>query len=332
MKHQAFTGYFARYHPDFQGIAENIPYNKYLFQSQKELGVPSPPTTDLPRPKSWDEFEDICADVLKRIWSDPYIVRNGRSGQRQYGVDCYGFPKHLGGARAKKYAGAQCKETAELTIKVIQKEVDKAKKFNPELTEYLFMTTASRDARLQESVRIQSWPFDRVHVMFWDDISLELSGHDDLLQKHFSGWMRRTTTEEQVLSLVLSSEPEDFKYDDSEGVFFHKSDVSLRIILDRDNDARGEFYEPWVNNFLVARGVRQPVYIYYGQTKVLEIPCVFVDNFDYIIPFPRSAKNLTITPFYYHVGCILNSLIPSRGYGGFDYALNLAGITIVEEK
>lgn len=39
--------------------------------------MPSPTTTKLPRPKSWDEFEDICADVLKRIWVDPYIVRNG---------------------------------------------------------------------------------------------------------------------------------------------------------------------------------------------------------------------------------------------------------------
>jgi hypothetical protein len=72
--------------------------------------MPSPPTTDLPRPTSWDEFEDICADVLKRFWDDPYIVRNGRSGQRQHGVDCYGLPKHLGGASAKKYAGAQCQK------------------------------------------------------------------------------------------------------------------------------------------------------------------------------------------------------------------------------
>ena len=29
--------------------------------------MPSPSTTNLPRPKSWDEFEDICADVLKRM-------------------------------------------------------------------------------------------------------------------------------------------------------------------------------------------------------------------------------------------------------------------------
>lgn len=157
--------------------------------------MPSPTTTNLPRPKSWDEFEDICADVLKRIWDDPYIVRNGRLGQRQHGVDCYGLPKHLNGASIKKYAGVQCKEIEALTIKVIEEEVEKAKEFKPHLIEYLVMTTAPRDATLQEEVRTKSWPFDHVQIIFWEDISLELSGHDDLLQKHFSGWVKVTTYE-----------------------------------------------------------------------------------------------------------------------------------------
>lgn len=290
--------------------------------------MPTPPTTDLPRPKSWDEFEDICADVLKRFWKDPYLVRNGRSGQRQNGVDCYGLPQHLGGAASKKYAGAQCKETDALAIDIIQDEVEKAKGFKPVLTEYLVMTTAPRDATLQESVRTQDWPFDRVHVMFWDDISLELSGHDDLLQKHFPGWMKRTTTEEQVLNLVLSSEPDDFKYDDSTGVFFHKSDVLLRIVYERGEMADDEFHEPWVTNFADPRGTRQPVYIYYGQTRVMEVPCVYVDEARHVIPFPRSASNLTLTPFRYHIGRILNHYIP--GYG-FDYALERAGITVSDK-
>jgi hypothetical protein len=43
--------------------------------------MPSPPTNDLPPPKSWDEFEDIVADVLKRVWQDPYITSNIRARQ-----------------------------------------------------------------------------------------------------------------------------------------------------------------------------------------------------------------------------------------------------------
>ena len=289
--------------------------------------MPTPATTDLPRPKSWDEFEDICADMLKRMWGDPYIVRNGRSGQRQHGVDCYGLPQHLGAASAKNYTGAQCKETDELTIEVVQAEVEKAKQFKPGLTEYLVMTTAPRDAKLQEAVRIRSWPFDRVHVMFWDDISLELSGHDDLLQKHFPGWMKRTTTEEQVLNMVLSSEPEDYRYDDGTGVFFHKSDVSLRIVFERGDEIDEDFHEPWVAKFPDPRGSRQPVYIYYGQTRVIEVPCVYVDGSRHVIPFPRSAIDLTLTPFRYHIGRILNHHIPGHG---FDFALQRAGITVRE--
>ena len=45
--------------------------------------MPSPATTDLPIPKSWDEFEDICADLLKHRWGDPYVTRHGRPGQKQ---------------------------------------------------------------------------------------------------------------------------------------------------------------------------------------------------------------------------------------------------------
>ena len=108
--------------------------------------------------------------MLKRIWEEPYIVRNGRSGQRQHGVDCYGFPKHRGVARANRYAGAQCKRTDELTFEIVQEEVQKAKEFKPGLTEYLVMTTAPRDAKLQESVRTQDWSFDRVHIMFWEGL------------------------------------------------------------------------------------------------------------------------------------------------------------------
>ena len=191
------------------------------------------------------------------------------------------------------------------------------------------MTSAPRDATLQENIRTQPWPFDRVHVMFWDDISLELSGHDDLLQKHFPGWMKRTTTEEQVLNMVLSSEPKDYKYEDGTGVYFHKSDVSLRIVFERGDESDREFYESWVENFPNPQATRQPVYIYYGQTRVMEIPCVYVDGARHIIPFTRSPVDLTLTPFRYHIGRILNDHIV--GYG-FDYALEQAGITVSDKN
>lgn len=41
-------------------------------------------------PPSWDKFEEICADLFSRIWKDNQLVRYGRAGQRQHGVDIYG--------------------------------------------------------------------------------------------------------------------------------------------------------------------------------------------------------------------------------------------------
>lgn len=292
--------------------------------------MPSPSTTNLPRPRSWDEFEDICADVLKRLWNDPFVVRNGRSGQQQNGVDIYGQPKHLGGPASEKYAGAQCKTTAELDIATVEEEVEKAKGFRPPLSEYLVMTTAARDATLQEEVRTKSWS-RRVLVMFWEDISLELSGYDDLLQKHFPGWMKRTTTKEHVLNRLLSSEPEDFDYNDSIGVFVHTQDVKLRIVLERGAESEEEFDEPWVHRFPNPKGTRQPVYIYYGETRVEEVPCVYVDGARYLIPFPMSAIDLTINQFEYRIARIINYPLPGRGIDvAIDFALQHAGISVQE--
>lgn len=292
--------------------------------------MPSPATTNLPRPKSWDEFEDICADVLKRMWKDPYVTRNGRSGQAQNGVDTYGHPEHLGGQAARQYAAAQCKATDALTLDTVEAEVKNAEGVKPKLTEYLIMTTAHRDANLQEEIRTKTWPF-RVQVMFWEDISLELSGHDDLLQKHFPGWMRKTTTKEQVINQLLSSKREDFDYDDSTGTFVHTGDVRLRLIMNRDWEAQEEFHEPWATeNFSDHKATRQPVYVYYGETRVLEMYFAYVDGARYLLPYPKSATDLTIDRFQYHMAQILGAAT-AGGYG-LDHGLTSAGITVRNEE
>jgi hypothetical protein len=49
----------------------------------------------VPRPKGWDEFQDITLTSLKLRWRSPNLTQNGRSGQPQAGVDIYG-PDDLG--------------------------------------------------------------------------------------------------------------------------------------------------------------------------------------------------------------------------------------------
>ena len=295
--------------------------------------MPSPTTTQLPRPKSWDEFEDMCADVLKRIWKDPYVVRHGRSGQKQDGVDIYGFPQHLGGHSSGKLAGAQCKHTEELTSSMVVAEIEKAKGFDPKPTEYIILTTAKRDAALQHAVRTGNWEFP-LSILFWEDISLELSAHDDLLKKYFPNWIKKTHTRDDILSLISSAEPEDFNYDDNTGVYVYIHDINLRLIQDRsawfDPDARqhDRFEDDWVKQFPDPCAYRQIVYIEYGGTRVKTIYHALVDGGRYIIPYPRSLDHLVISTFQYKVGQILNH--PMNSHGGFDFGLYLAGITMEE--
>ncbi len=61
--------------------------------------MPTIPQSELPKPKSWDEFEDIVWDLYTRRWRDPHADRYGRGGQPQHGVDIVGRP--AGGLRVR---------------------------------------------------------------------------------------------------------------------------------------------------------------------------------------------------------------------------------------
>jgi hypothetical protein len=149
--------------------------------------MPMPTTAKWPKPKSEDEFEDIVVDFLRIRWQDPHATRNGRRGQRQHGVDIVGHPPWAKG----RTAGAQCKNTDSLTLAGVNAEVEKAKGFNGELSEFLLVTSGDRDAFLQAEVRehykAQPAPF-HVEILFWPDIVADISGSADLVAKHWKGF------------------------------------------------------------------------------------------------------------------------------------------------
>lgn len=48
--------------------------------------------TQIRPPENWQDFELLCK-IVGEIWNCPDIIkRNGRSGQKQCGVDIYGTP------------------------------------------------------------------------------------------------------------------------------------------------------------------------------------------------------------------------------------------------
>lgn len=155
--------------------------------------MPDITTSEFPLPRSWEEFEDIVWDLYARIWLDPNAQRNGRSGQRQNGVDIFGRAAYLN----DQLSGIQCKRYSDgnLSITAIKDEINKAESFQPSLAEFIIATTEHRNAKLQqfireintERVRVGSF---RVRLIFWEDICRYLSHpqNHDLIRQHYQGW------------------------------------------------------------------------------------------------------------------------------------------------
>ena len=59
---------------------------------------------DIPAPSDDSLFMDLCAEIYRREWETDTVQVNGRSGQRQAGVDVQGRPN--GGPH---WYGIQCK-------------------------------------------------------------------------------------------------------------------------------------------------------------------------------------------------------------------------------
>ena len=140
-------------------------------------------------PKTWQQFEELCADTVAAAWSDPALVRHGRAGQRQHGVD-------IVARRGNQWPiGLQCKRKSRwpvehLTTADIDVEVAEAKKFRPKLRSFYILTTAPDDAKLQKHARAISAKhegrglFD-VNVLGWSEIARRATLHRAVAEKHF---------------------------------------------------------------------------------------------------------------------------------------------------
>jgi hypothetical protein len=136
--------------------------------------MPTISSAVLPKPKDWNEFEDICLSSSKSRWGNPNFTRFGRAGQKQDGVDIYGHD-NLG-----QLIGVQCKNTLHsLTESIIDSELLKAESFSSPLSALYIATSASSDVHLQKYVmelsrqRVASGKFG-VGILFWSDIEQDL--------------------------------------------------------------------------------------------------------------------------------------------------------------
>lgn len=146
--------------------------------------MPTLASSNIPTPKSWDEFEDIALSAAKLRWGSANFFRHGRTGQRQDGVDIFGTPDD------GRQRGLQGKNTiGGLDEATILKEVAAAESFQPALEQLYIVTTAKRDAPLQKVVRnlraAQEGPQVHGKYPLWDDIVQDLTTDMAVFRKHY---------------------------------------------------------------------------------------------------------------------------------------------------
>lgn len=169
--------------------------------------MPLRKTSQLPAPKSWEEFEMLCCDLFRCVWQDPGTQRNGRTGQPQHGVDVFGRPNQGIG-----YAGVQARNKIQLPTGLntaeLFEEVDKAKSFAPPLTKFILATTAPNDAKIQQEARLLtaeqitrgSFP---VEVWGWAEMESRIAEYPELLQQYYPQFAEASESEAQELVRVL---------------------------------------------------------------------------------------------------------------------------------
>lgn len=95
-------------------------------------------------PRTWDQFEELCAYLFAEDLRLENLVRHGRAGQAQCGVDI--FARATGG-----WIGIQCKRKSRwperrMTEKQVAEEIRNARNFKPALSSFYIVTTALDDA------------------------------------------------------------------------------------------------------------------------------------------------------------------------------------------
>jgi len=140
---------------------------------------------NLSPPSDWQELQRMTCDLYKKVWRNDYVQEFGSIGQRQNGVDVYGFPN--GG---KQLEGIQCKCVKKLKKTDIKDEYKKSLAFHSKLSRFIIVTTTKRDKNIQqkatEITKQQNYPCE---VVFWDDVCQLLSNYPEVLEKYYSDFI-----------------------------------------------------------------------------------------------------------------------------------------------
>lgn len=165
--------------------------------------------SQIKKPENWQDFEKLCKLLWGELWDcSDTIVRNGRQGQNQHGVDISAFVK-----KANGYCGIQCKgkddySNSKLTQVEIDTEISKAVTFEPKLKRFIFATTANKDAEIEAYIRkknqesIEHDGFE-IYLFSWEDIVDLMERCRDTFQWYVNNCQYKDTTD---VSLTFDGE------------------------------------------------------------------------------------------------------------------------------
>ncbi|KQT60571.1 MULTISPECIES: hypothetical protein [unclassified Aureimonas] len=242
--------------------------------------MPTLSASNIPTPKSWDEFEDIAVAAAKLRWGTPNSFRNGRTGQAQNGVDGWGTTP------SGRRIGLQGKNTVGgVTQATVLSEITAAESFQPSLDELYVVTTAPRDARIQHAVRMISDTRTAagqftVAILFWDDIASDLMLDDDVFFRHYpqlrslddAAREHDDALAEKLLALLPSNGVIRFVDENNMAGFLFRLDrfEPLRTFVYDWNNAEHEFLHPELE--LAKRSLWQKVDAYVGLLNAKTYP------------------------------------------------------------
>lgn len=202
-------------------------------------------------PQNWQDFEHLTLKLWGEIWNVPNEIDfNSESGSKQKGVDVYCVPKD-----EKGYFGIQCKNKKlfckygnhnKLTKATINKEIEKAKEFRPNLEKLIIATSFGKDGVLEEYVRtinlehINTGLF-RIQICFWDYFSRKIAEYENVYN-----WYLKNQNFENSKSISVS-----FENDKSEISFepeFIKNQVTYRLQTENEKlEEKQQFRKTYEN-------------------------------------------------------------------------------------
>lgn len=128
-------------------------------------------SNELPRPVSDDDFEALCLQLYSRVWGVTGLMRVGRPGQAQFGVDILGHNGH-------QDVGIQCKHYSvkPFTFRTVTSDVEEADRAALAIDHLLFATTAQSNSHVVKAVhelsqRRRAEGKFTVSVEYWNVIS-----------------------------------------------------------------------------------------------------------------------------------------------------------------